>query len=148
MVPKGAGWYQMVSDGTEYWQMALKGAWWYQMVPDGTKWYGMVANSAEWYWMEPNGTEWCQMVPNGVRWYRMVQTGTKWCRMVPNGAEWWQMVLEYSSDRLVTFMIHSEDIQELPETFLNIQVTYKIYSGFIHELSKRHSTTSWNISKH
>ena len=92
----------------------------------------MVSNGAEWYRMVPDGTEWCRMVPNGAEWYQMVPDGPKWC----------QMVLEYSSDRLVTFMIHSEDIQELPETFLNIQVTFTIYSGFIHELIRRHSTTS------
>ena len=46
----------------------------------------------------------------------------------------------HSSDIQVTLMIHSGDIQELPETFRthsgDIQVTFMIHSGEIQDLPK------------
>ena len=45
-------------------------------------------------------------------------------------------------------MIHSGDIQELPETFLNIQETLTINLGYIHDKIRRHPGTFRNIYKH
>ena len=58
----------------------------------------------------------------------------------------------HSSDIQVTFIIHSGDIQECPETFLNIQDifrghsseihdTFKLHSNYIHDIFRGHSGT-------
>ena len=95
--------------------------------------------------MGPNGAEWCRMVPNGAELYRMVPNGTAWCRMVPNDAKtfkWHSLYIQ------VTFIIHSGDIQELPNTFLNIQVTLTVHLGYNHDRIRRHPGTFRNIYKH
>ena len=60
----------------------------------------------------------------------------------------------HSSDIQVTFIIHSGDIQEFPETFLSIQdtfrghssnihihITFKLHSDYIHDIFRGHSGT-------
>ena len=41
----------------------------------------------------------------------------------------------------VTFIIHSGDIQELPKTFLNIQMTLNLHLGYIHDKIRGHLGT-------
>ena len=57
-----------------------------------------------------------------------------------------------TSDSMVTLWIHSGDIQEFPETFLNIQDifrghssnihdTFNLHSEYIHDIFRGHSRT-------
>ena len=115
MVPNGlngADWCRLVLNGTKYYQKVLNGAEWYWMLPNCTEWCGLVQIGTEGYQMWPNGSETCKMVPNSA----------EWCLMVPNSAELYQIVLDGSEWYQ---MVH--------------QLTFTIYSGYIHETLRLHS---------
>ena len=54
---------------------------------------------------------------------------TYWWRMVPNGTNRYQNI--HVIFTIHSGWLHSEDIRELYETFLNLQATFTIHSDFI-----------------
>ena len=66
IVPNGAKW-PMLPNPTKSYQMVIDGT---QILSDGTQWYQMVRNDTKWYTMAPNGNQWNQMVlmePGGTQ---------------------------------------------------------------------------------